>query len=309
MPPRVAPTPAKFTAPVPKYDGNSCPISYLLKFENSCKINHWPKDTWLGHLAISFEGTAERFYFTWLNKKKKEAATATAAGLPRPVVSFDDLARDLQASFSSFSDKAVLEEKCRARRQLLNENPENYTFALLALLMEYDPDMSEIEQVRWLIRNSRPTFMKQVNMQKPKTVDEFLDKMRTVEHTQYLMAERNDTMAVEEITALVTSLQQPHNDNTNSSNNSRGRGSSNRGRRPVKCYSCQGPHYQKFCPELQTADETQSTGNTIGQRGAKRGRGRGKFYCTRHGYKMHNTPECRELKNEAAMREVEPSIA
>jgi len=243
MPPRVAPTPAKFTEPVPKYDGNSCPIGYLLKFENVCKIKHWQKDTWLGHLAISLEGTAEKFYFTWLNRKKIEAAAALAARNPRPIVTFDDLARDLQTSFRSFSDKAVLEEKCRARRQLLNENPENYTFAPLALLLEFDPNMPEHEQVRWLIRNSRPSFMKQVNMQNPISVDDFLDKMRTVEHTQYLMAEHNDTLAVDEKTTLIASMQQQLQ---NSFNRGRGRG---RGRRPVRCYNCQGPPYQKFCPQ------------------------------------------------------------
>jgi hypothetical protein len=82
---------------------------------------------------------------------------------------------------------------------MINESPETYTFALLSLLQDFNPDMPTAEKLRWLIKNARPNFIKQINMQQPTTIDQFLDLMRRVEHTQYLLAETYETNSISDI--------------------------------------------------------------------------------------------------------------
>jgi hypothetical protein len=173
--------PARFTEPIPKYDDTTPVRKYLLKFEHAMKLNSWEKSSWLGYLSISLEGSAESFYYNWLENERIKARGVLA---PKPL-EFNDFALALQLAFQSHADKSILEEKCRDSKQLINENPESYTFALLALLQELNPAIEIDEQIRWLIRNARPEYIKRVSMHQPSTIDEFLDLMRRVEHAKY----------------------------------------------------------------------------------------------------------------------------
>jgi len=327
-PPPAPPLPiqAKYTAPIPKYDGNYCPARYLRKFESIMKTNNWTKDRWLALLAVNLEGTAEQFYTSWIEQQKRAAAAGGAAA-----IDFDTLAKALQQAFKSHSDKAMVEEKCRARRQLLNESPEAYTYALLALLQDFDNDMPEEEQVRWLTRNARPAFMKEINMHDPKTIDTFLTLMRRVQHTHYLMADRADIAAIEEfnnenriatkldvLTALVgqnreqkqapvsdswrdrpqperrpqQERRQQRNQAFERQDQAQGKAYQPRNRRNFRtfpyCYICKGNHFASTCQYNVKEMYPQD--------------GRKYLWCNNHGWCSHETPACQGTKNPSQGR-------
>lgn len=175
--------PAKWTCPVPRFTGETGVRPYLRKFENAMLTNNWTKaDRWLAMLAASLDGPAEKFYYSWLDQQKKLAN--------QPNITYDMLALALQDAFKASSDKHILEEKCRSRKQQYNESAETYVWSFASLLEEYDDTLSEIEKIRYILRNSRPMYRKIVTIHEPKTIQDLLQLMRKVELTQTLM---NDT--------------------------------------------------------------------------------------------------------------------
>ena len=177
---------AKYTHPIPKYDGTSCARSFLQKFQNAMSVNNWQDrdGKWLPILIGHLTGSAEFWYCVWI-ERQRQLARAAAPNNPNaaPAITYDMLTDALKHAFLSHSDPNLLEDRCKMRKQLVNEKPECYTFNLLALLNEYDNDMPETEQIRYLIRNSRPEYQEQVTVQNPRTIADFLDTMRRIEST------------------------------------------------------------------------------------------------------------------------------
>jgi hypothetical protein len=189
--------PTNYKSTLPRFDGTSDPFRFLRIFEYAMTVDNWHKDDWLKYLIQCLDGAADQFSYWWLDDQKK----IRAAAANKDPITFDDLSLALQQAFKSHSDKdkAHLEEKCRLRKQMLNETPEAYTFALLALLRDFNPDMAMLEKIRWLIKNSQPNFIKAIKLQKPQMVDDLLMLMRRVEHTRYLMAENHEINNISDI--------------------------------------------------------------------------------------------------------------
>jgi hypothetical protein len=292
---------ARYTCPVPKYSGDSDVRRYLQKFQSAMETNNWPKDTrWLPLLAASLEGSAEKFYYTWLEQQKRIAAIPPVPGAPVVVhqTTYDLLAHALQVAFKSYSDKNMVEERCRQRKQKLNESVETYTFELLALLEDLDPDMSEIERVRHLLRNSRADYRKLITIHNPTTVDIFLELMRKVEYTNALSSQFEETNITEDICGVKSASEQTilqgRLDNlttlvVNSQiENQRQLGdmAQRQESSTVTCFRCGGNHYSTFCPQPR---DNRGQGNR-----QQNGANNRMFFCTVHGQnKTHGTNSCR----------------
>lgn len=68
------------------------------------------------------------------------------------------------------------------KRQQLGETPEQYVSSMLQLCARAEPDMSEVNTVRYLLRGLRPEMMERVAITNPQTPTEFLRHLQRLTH-------------------------------------------------------------------------------------------------------------------------------
>jgi hypothetical protein len=163
-------------------------------------------------LTSSLTESAEKWYYAFLQRRRAQVPGAAAAGgaqgagLPAahgnnavnpPPLTFNELTAALRRAFATYDDKGLIEERIRNRVQREHEAAEDYAFGLVDLLMEYNPDMEESEQTRYLVRNCRPAILREIATHNPVTIEHFLVLARKADYATRILNNRPDVNAIQ----------------------------------------------------------------------------------------------------------------
>lgn len=303
------PQPAKYAHDIPKYSGTENPAKYLLRFERACTVNRWPQQIWLPYLIVSLEGAAEHFYNSYAERRRLEAA---ARGIQLVDPTYQEFTTALQQAFSSFTNPNQLLHKVETRKQQVGETAEQYHFAMMGLLSDYNDRLSDAEKVRYIIKNLRPSYLKQINVQNPRTPDELLELIRKVDETTEMLLDREDIAILQELAnngqpneatkeitnqlgAITLALETTLKNQMAQANQPAAQGTGPR--RPLSCWICKGPHRASQCPNKTPGQQGNSNGNYGGRQQSNNGPPP-EFFCVKHGPGNHSTRFCRALKAE-----------
>jgi hypothetical protein len=325
--------PSKWYAKIPRYDGSSDPRKYLQRFEQCMQTNGWNDQTdWINKLGVSMDKEAEEFFYDWRQEKQKlrEAARCRGRNLPDPTIT--DLATDLIRNFATHTDKVTLEEKCRQRKQKINENPEAYVFGLVSLLKSMDPDITELQKVQWLIKNARPDTVRLANILSPTTVEQFTNILRKSVQATTLLGGQEETLIIQPttegeekdpkytrdqiideklqtLTALVLSENAKPKTGTYDQQGP-AQTESLLPPCPIRCYGCGEHHMVQDCP-LQKYEQAQpfvrpafaqnQYNTAIRNQGETQGQQPRSFWCIEHGRGQHSTNFCKLVQHKMAL--------
>jgi hypothetical protein len=324
-----APMVARVPPVLPKFRGDSCPVQFLQKFEYAMKINGWAKDHWFAQLGNSLEGPADQFHYRWLDDTKIAAQAASDAAIAgggtaadgaaaaAALLSFDQLALALQATFRSFSDKDSTEQKWRNRKQRLNEPVETFANDFLHLIKAYDKTIPETEQVRRMISNSRPSYIPLIKLVQPKTIEAYLEVARGLETSFKIVGDREEVAAIQ--ANVVTAAYEKYNPTSDDRKQSYQKTSDqiNASKigscfgcggdhlrkdctiNPQKCFKCGGKHYARFCKVRRSANQNQGESNKQAESAVYPQLPR--FQCLIHGDSNHKTEDCRVIKKQQSL--------
>ncbi|OXA44807.1 ATP-dependent RNA helicase glh-4 [Folsomia candida] len=179
------------------------PYKYLQRFELAAQANSWDETIKTAQLQNYLADTA----LLWLHKYLKEQnaqATATAGGTPTIAkIKWKDITEALQKAFRTVASKEVAEDKMLARKQRSGESPEDYVYAKIDLMSDYESDMDETTQVRHIVRGLKPLYFEKIYPQNLKTVEEVLNQIRRISDTQFLITKYVEVNSVEPATKAV----------------------------------------------------------------------------------------------------------
>jgi len=196
---------ASYKIPLARYNGLTSAYRFLEEFSEQLQGNNFPRSEWVRLLIPHLDGAAKRFYHDWIKKRN-----AQYEGRFVPPITWEEASMAIQSGFQSHHNLAVLEQKCRRRKQTAEEIPEVYVYDLVTLLDDFDPNMSEATKVNWLTKNARPSYISNLTLADPKTVSEFLQTLRQIHKGQILTSERTDVAALEqqisELTVAVSAI-------------------------------------------------------------------------------------------------------
>ncbi|OXA38364.1 Retrovirus-related Pol polyprotein from transposon opus [Folsomia candida] len=182
------------------------PYKYLQRFELAAQANSWDETIKTAQLQNYLADTA----LLWLHKYLKEQnaqATAAASGTPTIAkIKWKDITEALQKAFRTVASKEVAEDKMLARKQRSGESPEDYVYAKIDLISDYESDMDETTQVRHIVRGLKPLYFEKIYPQNLKTVEEVLNQIRRISDTQFLITKYEEVNSVAPATKAVADL-------------------------------------------------------------------------------------------------------
>lgn len=106
------------------------------------------------------------------------------------------LSKALMHAFRSSRAPDILEQSCKERKQRINESVQSYVYEFLALLKDFNQNLTEAEKSHWLTNNTRTQYKNAIHILHHKTVDIFLNLMPR--HEEIIQSHDNDDTLVQQ---------------------------------------------------------------------------------------------------------------
>jgi len=143
--------------------------AYIDRFEKIASTCGWTSQQKLLVIPICLRESS----LAWLNVWESNNAAQRRT--------WDTFKRAFLKEFLSADHQDVIEYKLRMRQQAASESAQAYVYDVLNLCNEVNENMSELEQIKHLMRGLRSDIKEKMTLQNPITRDEFMTKLELIQ--------------------------------------------------------------------------------------------------------------------------------